>query len=167
MEGSVDGIGKVILIMGLIAMAITFTLSLYLYFKDKRMEMAVMGFALAMVLTICGVTATVLDHFSARRTKAAAAELKRAADAIPVSQEIWFSRPDGTYVHWTGSPSGPAQAGTPAVPDAAPAPTDAPAESGSTEPSSEPTEPAQAAEPAQSAEPPQAGGEAPADLQNQ
>lgn len=151
MEGSVETIGKVILILGLIAMAVTFALSLYLYFKDKRMEMAVMGFALAMVLTICGVTATVLDHFSARRATTAAAELKRAADAIPVSQEIWFSRPDGTYVHWTGSPSGPPQASSPAVPNAAPAP-----QTQETEPPEPSGENAQAQEPAQAGEEPPA-----------
>ena len=60
-------IGKFLLIFGLVAMAALFALSLVLYFKDKRMELAVMGFALATALAVSGVTATVRDRADARR----------------------------------------------------------------------------------------------------
>lgn len=100
-------IGKFLLIFGLLAMAILFALSLVLYQKDKRMELAVMGFALAMALTVSGVTATVRNLVETRRTAAAEAEaaylLQREQITAAFANETWFSQPDGTYIHADGT----------------------------------------------------------------
>ena len=117
-------IGKFLLIFGLSAMAILFALSLVLYFKDKRMELAVMGFALAMALTVSGVTATMRDRATARRVAAAAAEAAQTAQNAQVTaaftNETWFSQPDGTYLHADGTAADEPQTDAPAVPNTAP-----------------------------------------------
>lgn len=147
-------IGKVILILGLFTMVATFVLAMVLYIKNQRMELAVMSFALAAALAICGVTATLLERFNERRAKAAELEFKKAelaaeAKAVATNQ-TWFSQPDGTYIHADGSTG--ARTAAPAVPgsaeNAVPTPAEQPAE-----PAEEPS-----AEPAQ---PPQDAGEAP------
>ena len=106
-------IGKFLLIFGLAAMTILFALSLVLYMKDKRMELSVMGFALAMALTVSGVTVTMHDRAEARRTAFAAAETARTAQSAQataaVTNETWFSQPDGTYLHADGTTAGESQ----------------------------------------------------------
>ena len=103
-------IGKFLLIFGLLAMTALFALSLVLYRKDKRMELAVMGFALAMALTVSGVTATLRNRAEARRAAATAvqaAQAAQSAQAVAASaNETWFSQPDGTYLHADGTPAG-------------------------------------------------------------
>lgn len=113
-------IGKFLLIFGLLAMAVLFALSLVLYLKDKRMELAVMGFALATALAISGVTATVRDRAEARRAAAADAEAARSAQSAEamaaVTNATWFSQPDGTYLHADGTSADVSQADAPAAP---------------------------------------------------
>ena len=121
-------IGKFLLIFGLFAMSVLFALSLVLYKKDKRMDLAVMGFALATAFTICGVTAVVRDRAEVRRAAFAAAQAARSAQTAEVvaasTNETWFSQPDGNYLHSDGTSNGsPAPASAePAVPQSAPVP---------------------------------------------
>ena len=142
-------IGKFLLIFGLMAMAVLFALSLVLYLKNKRMELAVMGFALAMALTVSGVTATMRNRADARRAAAAAAEAAQSTQSAQIAaastNETWFSQPDGTYLHADG---------TPAVPDMAP---DTPSGSASAQPGLPQSAPA----PGVPGEPPQESPEAP------
>lgn len=147
-------IGKFLLIFGLLSMAALFGLSLVLYMKDKRMELAVMGFALAAALAISGVTATVRDRAEARRAQtadAAAAQSARSAEAMAaLANETWFSQPDGTYLHADGTSADASQADAPAVPDMAPAAPSEPASAESEPPQSAPA-PSAPGEPAQNA----------------
>ena len=127
-------IGKFLLIFGLLAMSLLFALSLVLYKKDKRMELAVMGFALAMALTVSGVTAMMHDRAEARRAAAAAAQDVRSAQSALVvaasANETWFSQPDGSYLHADGTsagisqPDAPADSAGPELPQSAPNPSD-------------------------------------------
>ena len=117
-------------------MAVLFALSLVLYWKNKRMELAVMGFALAAALAISGVTATLRDRAKTRREAAAAvyaAQSAQSAEVIAASTNAtWFSQPDGTYLHADGTSADAAQtdlsasSGTnpaqPELPQAAPMP---------------------------------------------
>ena len=100
-------IGKFLLISGLLSMAVLFALSLVLYWKNKRMELAVMGFALAAALAISGVTATLRDRAKTRREAVAAvyaAQSAQSAEVIAASTNTtWFSQPDGTYLHADGT----------------------------------------------------------------
>ena len=118
-------IGKFLLIFGLLAMAALFALSLVLYWKDKRMELAVMGFALAMAVAVSGVTAMMHDRAEARRAAFSAAESAQSAQNAEIVaasvNETWFSQPDGTFLHADGTPAGGSQVDAPAVPDTAPA----------------------------------------------
>ena len=107
-------------------------LSLVLSQKDKRMELAVMGFSLAKALTVSGVTATMRDRAEARRAAAAAAQAAQSAQSAQVvaasTNETWFSQPDGTYIHADGTPAGlpqpdaPTASAEPGLPQSAPAP---------------------------------------------
>lgn len=119
-ERSMSMIGKFLLIFGLLAMFVLFMLSLVLYRKDKRMELAVMGFALAMALAVSGVTATVRNRAEARRAAAAAAEAAQSAQSAEAvaafANETWFSQPDGSYIHADGTPSGISGQDAPAAP---------------------------------------------------
>lgn len=121
-------IGTFLLTVGLSSMAILFGLSLVLYKKDKRMELAVMGFALAAALAISGVTATVRDRAKARRAEAAdaeAAQSAQSAEAVAaLANATWFSQPDGTYVHADGTSADAPRTDAPAVPDMAPNPSE-------------------------------------------
>ncbi len=150
-----DAIGKIILILGLFAMVATFVLAMVLYAKNERMELAVMSFALAAALAICGVTATLLERFNERRTKAAEVELKKAelaaeAKAVATNQ-TWFSQPDGTYIHADGSTG--ARTAAPAVPESVENAVSAPVEQ---PPAEQPEQPGQP-----DAKPPQDAGETP------
>lgn len=117
-------------------MAALFALSLVLYMKDKRMELAVMGFALAMALAVSGVTATMHDRAKARRAAIVAAEAVQSAQSAEIisasANNTWFSQPDGTYLRADGTSadasqmngaasSAPASA-EPEPPQSAPAP---------------------------------------------
>lgn len=117
--------GKFLLIFGLVSMAATFLLSLMLYFQNKRMELAVMCFALAAAIAISGVTATLLVRFNEQRSKAAFLEAELLAQKAEVKASAnhltWFSQPDGTYVHADGTLAGSGTASAPAIPDSAPA----------------------------------------------
>ena len=138
-------IGKFLLIFGLLAMSALFVLSLVLYKKDKRMELAVMGFALAMALAVSGVTATVRNRAEARRAAVAAAQAAQSAQntetMTALANETWFSQPDGTYIHADGTPAGVSQADAPAVPDMAPAAPSEPAPAGTESPQDVPEAP--------------------------
>ena len=133
-------IGKFLLIFGLVAMAALFALSLVLYLKDKRMELAVMGFALAAAVAISGVTATMRNRADARRALVAEAAATQSAQSAEVlaaaTNETWFSQPDGTYLHADGTPAEESRLGVPTIPSgpvpaepepplSAPAPADA------------------------------------------
>lgn len=133
-QRSVSTIGKFLLSFGLLAMSVLFALSLVLYKKDKRMELAVMGFALAMALTISGVTATMRDRAEARRAAAIAVQNAQSAQSALVVaasvNETWFSQPDGSYLHADGTGADVPQPGAPANPTGPELPQSVPAPAG-------------------------------------